>query len=144
MIARFQKESHRSALVSANKFNQQLEANLESHAIEGMVFKADATNAQNIARGLAERKVDLVLADVPYGWHSQWQKVNEDTESQITMQKSSQTPIEAMLSALHSILNPGAVLAIACDKSQKIQHERYLRLERFQVGRRRIQILLNQ
>lgn len=143
MIDRFQKESHRSALESARKFHRQLEANLESHAIEGMVFQADATDAQYMAVGLAERQVDLVLADVPYGWHSQWQMVNGDTESQLTVQKASQTPIDAMLRALDSILNPGTVFAIAYDKSQKIQHERYLRLERFQVGKRRILILQN-
>ena len=144
MIARFNKESHRNALVSARKFYGQLEANLESHAIEGKVFQADATDTQSMARKLTERKVDLVLADVPYGWHSQWQMVNGDTDSQLTVQKTSQTPIEAMLSALQSILNPGTVLAIACDKSQKIQDEKFLRLERFQVGKRRIWILLHQ
>jgi hypothetical protein len=94
-----------------------------------------------MALGLAGRRVDLVLADVPYGWHSQWQIVDGGTESQPTEQITSLTPIEAMLRALHSILNPGAVLAVAYDKSQKIQHERYHRLERFQVGKRRIMIL---
>lgn len=141
MSANFQKESHRSALVSARKFQQQLIKNLESHAIEGMVFQADATDGQNIALGLARQQVDLVLADVPYGWRSQWQMVNGDTESQLSLQKASQTPIETMLSALHSILNPGAVLAIAYDKSQKIQNDKFARLERFQVGKRRILIL---
>jgi hypothetical protein len=143
MIDRFDKESHRSALMSARKFQRQLNKNLESHAIKRMVFQADATDAQNMAVGLAERQVDLVLVDVPYGWHSQWQMVNGDTESQLTVQKASQTPINAMLRALDSILNPGTMFAIAYDKSQKIQHERYLRLERFQVGKRRIMILQN-
>jgi SAM-dependent methyltransferase len=144
MVTAFHKDSHRSALVSARKFYQQLEINLESHAIEGVVFQADATDTQNIARGLAGRKVDLVLADVPYGWHSQWQMGNGDLESQFSLQAASHTPIEAMLSAMHSILDPGVVLAIAYDKSQKIQSEQFLRLERFQVGKRQIQILLNQ
>jgi tRNA G10 N-methylase Trm11 len=112
--------------------------------IEGTVFQADATNAQNMALGLAGRQVDLVLADVPYGWHSQWQVVKGNKESQPTEQKAIRTPIEAMLSALHSMLSPGAVLAVAYDKSQKIQHERYHRLERFQVGKRRILILQNE
>ena len=144
MIATYQKESHQSALISARKLFRQLDINLKSHTIEGIVFQADATDSQNMALGLAERQIDLVLADVPYGWHSQWQMVNGETNSQLTVQKSSQTPIEAMLSALHSILNPGAVLAIAYDKSQKFQHEKFRRLERFQVGKRRIQILQNQ
>lgn len=143
MIARFHKASHRNALESAREFYRQLESNLESHAIEGTVFQADATNAQNIALGLTGQQVDLILADVPYGWHSQWQIANEDKESQLTVQTAHLTPIEAMLRALHSILNPGAVLAIAYDKSQKFQQGKYLRLERFQVGKRRILILQN-
>jgi len=141
MRSAYQKESHTSALVSAQKFSQQLEVNLESHAIERMVFQADATDAQNMALELAERQVNLVLADVPYGWHSQWQMGNGELESQFTVREDSQKPIEAMLSALHSILNPGAVLAIAYDKSQKIQNDKFARLERFQVGKRRILIL---
>lgn len=141
MIAKFQKESHRSALASARKFYRQLEVNLKSHAIEGLVFQADATDAQNMGCGLAERRVDLVLADVPYGWHSQWQMGNGDRELQFSVREDSQTPIDAMLNSMQWILDPGAVLAISYDKSQKIQHEKYLRLERFQVGKRRILIL---
>jgi 23S rRNA G2445 N2-methylase RlmL len=142
MVAKFHKESHQSALVSARQFYRQLEVKLQTHAVEGMCFQTDATDAQNMSRGLAERQVDLILADVPYGWHSQWQIKDGDVRSQFSAQDASQTPIEAMLSALHSILEPGAVLAIAYDKSQKIQHDKFLRLERFQVGKRRILILL--
>ena len=143
MISTFQKESHTSALVSAKKFREQLELNLNSHAIDRVVFQADATDAQNIACGLAERQVDLVLADVPYGWHSKWQRGSAGLELQPSKKKSGQTPIDAMLDAMHDILKPGVVLVIASDKGQKIKHKEFHRLERFQVGKRRIYILQN-
>jgi hypothetical protein len=43
-----------------------------------------------------------------------------------------------MLEALLPLLNSGAVLAIATDKKQKVAHPKYARLERFQLGKRRI------
>jgi hypothetical protein len=42
------------------------------------------------------------------------------------------------LEALHPLLKPLALVAIATDKAQKIPAEKYRRLERFQVGKRRI------
>ena len=141
MISTFQKESHTSALVSAGKFRERLELNLVSHAINQVVFQADAMDAQNMARGFAEGQVDLVLADVPYGWHSKWHMGSGDLKSQPSKKEAGQTPIDVMLDAIHDILKPGGVLAIAFDKSQKIKHKRFRRLERFQVGKRRIFIL---
>jgi hypothetical protein len=52
-----------------------------------------------------------------------------------------QPAVEQMLKALRPILKPESVVAVAADKGQKIQHENYIRLEKFQVGRRRIELL---
>jgi hypothetical protein len=46
-----------------------------------------------------------------------------------------------MLDALLPNLDPGTVLALAADKSQKIAHEGYRRLERFQIGKRQVTLL---
>ncbi len=132
MRNQFGKESHATALESARRFHQQLRQNLKSHAIRPYVFQADATDPQSIQRGLGQRQVDLVLADVPYGWHSAW----------ITEARERGRPVIAsMLEALHPSLTSGAVVAVAADKSQKIQSAKFHRLERFQIGKRRIFIL---
>jgi hypothetical protein len=49
-----------------------------------------------------------------------------------------------MLQALHPLLRPGAVVAIAADKGQKAQLASYQRLAHFQIGKRRIFILTPQ
>jgi len=134
LLSAYNKESHAGALASARKFRQRLDHNLDSHTIETTIFQADTTDAQWMGRGLGEMQVDLVLADVPYGWHSQWQKGNGESGTD-------HTPVWQMLEALHFIAKPGAVVAVAADKSQKTKHERYRRLERFQIGRRRVFIL---
>jgi hypothetical protein len=136
MIVAYQKESHKDALASARKFRQQLEANLGSHTIETAVFQADAANSQSMGCGLGESQVDLVLADVPYGWHSEWQAEGGEWGNE-----NDQAPLWQMLEAMQTLLKPGTVVAIAVDKGQKVKHKKYLRLERFQAGRRRFFIL---
>jgi hypothetical protein len=131
LLAEFGKASHAAALESARQFRQQLTANLRSHTIDTHVFQADATDPEGIRRGLGNRPIDLVLADVPYGWHSAWVASEEDDHP----------PVVKMLQALQPFLKPGAVIAIATDKSQKIRLTSYQRLERFQIGKRRIFIL---
>jgi hypothetical protein len=49
--------------------------------------------------------------------------------------------VTQMLETLHPLLKPGSMVAIAADKGQKIHHHNYQRLERFQIGKRRIFIL---
>jgi hypothetical protein len=77
--------------------------------------------------------VDIVFADVPYGWHSQWRELSSDLESR--------TPLWAVLDALSDILTLTSLVAIVSDKQQKASHESYQRVEQFQVGKRRAVIL---
>jgi hypothetical protein len=134
MLSMYHKESHTDALRSARKFRDQLAVNLESHAIDRKIFQADATNPESIKQGLGNKQVNLVLADVPYGWHSEWRTQNEDL-------KADQTPVWKFLDAMHAILEPGAVVTIIANKNQKVKHDRFRRCERFQIGKRRIFIL---
>jgi hypothetical protein len=46
-----------------------------------------------------------------------------------------------MLAALLPVLSGTSIVAIVSDKGQKAVHERYRRLEQFQVGKRRVTIL---
>jgi hypothetical protein len=131
LLADFGKASHAAALESARQFREQLTANLRSHAIATHVFQADAADPNSVRRGLGNRPADLVMGDVPYGWHSTW----------AASEAGDHPPVVRMLLALHPLLRPGAVVAIATDKGQKIRLASYQRLERFQIGKRRIFIL---
>ena len=73
MLAEFNKDSHRDALESALQFRRTLKANLNSHQIPTRVFRANALDSQALRQGLGSTPIDLVLADVPYGWHSDWE-----------------------------------------------------------------------
>lgn len=129
LLAAYGKESHRQALLEARAFLAQLEEALTRQPIEIKVFQADATQAESLAGGLNSQAIDLILADVPYGCHSQWQSA------------AGTTPLEQMLSALEAHINPRCVLAIASDKGQKVRHPAYQRLEQFNLGRRRVTFL---
>lgn len=46
-----------------------------------------------------------------------------------------------MLDGLLELLAPDGLVVIASDKGQKAMHEKYQRLDHFQVGKRRVVIL---
>jgi hypothetical protein len=132
MLNDFGKVSHAEAAQSAIRFRDQWVVNQESHSIQVRTFQADSMDSDAIKRGLGDQAINILLADVPYGQHSEWGGSSlEDLY----------TPTGEMLQALIPVLSPGAVLAIVTRKQEKIQHPGYRRFERFQVGKRRIELL---
>jgi len=134
MLAEYKKASHEAALKSAETLRKRLLGLVGTHQVDVCLFAADATDSQAVGEKLAGRKVDVVIADIPYGRHSSWQIADAS-------QASSLSPAWQMLEALLPILSLRSVVAIASDKRQKISHARYRRLERFQVGKRRVVLL---
>lgn len=132
LLADFGKASHAGALESALRFQRDLAVRLASHNIPTKVFQANVTDTQALRQGLGSQPIDLILSDVPYGWHSKWGGYR-------TLQDG--TPIWQMLNALAELINPRTIVVIAADKSQEISHRRYQRLERFQMGKRKIVFL---
>jgi hypothetical protein len=132
MLSAYNKESHAGALESAKRFRRQLNINLKKHAIQTQVFQADSTESQAIHQGTGDAEIDILLADVPYGWHSTWQK---DTDDRFP------NPIWKMLDAIRIVLSYQSVIAIAADKRPKVWREGYQRLDKFKVGKRQIVIL---
>lgn len=125
----YQKASHADALTSAKKFQKQLKDNQRTHAIKTKIFQADAASSETVARWLGHQTVDIIMADIPYGWHSSWVAAGEQD----------QPPAAQMLQALQSLLKPGALVAIAADKGQKVRGSAQLqRVEHFRVGKRRV------
>jgi 23S rRNA (guanine2535-N1)-methyltransferase len=129
MAVAYGKVSHQEAIASAEKFRVLLLS--QNRQIGTRLFAADATDSQTLYQKL-DKKVDIVITDVPYGWHSAWQG---ETVGQ------GMTPVQQMLEALRPVLTESGVVAVAADRQQKIQHEAYRRVERFQVGKRQVVLL---
>ena len=125
MLAEYGKDFHRQALESALRLRGRLAE--QAHLLPARTFQADATVRAALAHGLAGMQADLVLADVPYGWHSDWQ---------FTGASAPPDPLYAMLEALSGVLAPGGVVVVICDKAQKPAHPVYKRLDRIRIGRR--------
>jgi hypothetical protein len=133
MLASYGKASHAAALESARTLRRRLLGLVEGHQVATRLFRADATDGEALGRQLGDRRVDVVLTDVPYGWHSTWQVPDA--------RQASASPMWQMLEALRRVVSPDAALAIAADKRQKVSHQGYQRIERFRVGKRQVAIL---
>lgn len=122
------KPSHGDALSSALRLKAQLSDHLALHVIETCCFRADVTDRVSLTTGWPGRSIDVVLTDISYGRHAVWQTAQEQ-------------PVWSMLDALRAVLADHTVLAVAADKGQRVVHEGYDRLERFQIGRRQVVLL---
>ncbi len=130
MIRQFDKPSHKEACESAQRLKAGLLESLKNHAIMVRTF-----NANIMADPLTDHfatPVDLVITDIPYGNHSSWIGLSGDAHSE---------PSWYMLQSLCDILTPHSLVAIASNKQQKISHDRYRRVDHFQIGKRRVVIL---
>jgi 16S rRNA G966 N2-methylase RsmD len=130
LLNQYGKESHREALESARTLQQRIKFLAREHPIQIDVFQADVFERQALKNHFRDRKADIVFSDVPYGLRSRWQASG-----------TIQNPLWTMLDVLLEILTPESLVAIASDKTQKPAHEKYRRLEHFQVGKRRVVIL---
>jgi hypothetical protein len=183
MIERFGKESHRAALLSAQALRRKLDEPPSQTPLLFRVIQANAFDAPSLQLSLAGARIDLVITDVPYGWHSAWRGANAGGANAgganagganagganagganagganagganagganagganaggANAGGAQGDPLFALLATLEGLLHPESVVAIISDKGQKAAHPSYRRLERFQVGRRRIEIL---
>jgi len=132
LLEQYGKESHREALRSASRLQENLSAFTEKSPIKTRVFQAGALDRNAILTHIQPHSVDILFTDVPYGRHSQWSAADLN---------ESPNPLTAMLDAVLDVLSPSSVVAVASDKGQKAAHERFQRVEHFQVGKRRVAIL---
>lgn len=126
MIEKYGKDSHKDALKSASLLKEKI----DKHNLTLRTFQANALISEDLLGSLKQGSVDIVFTDVPYGQLSNWQDANEMSN-----------PLWSMLDSLLGVLSESSIVAIVSDKGQKVSHEGYQRLERFQVGKRRVIIL---
>jgi methylase of polypeptide subunit release factors len=129
MLHLYHKESHKGALESLSRLQDQVNQLTTVRPIQTRIFRTDATDAASLQEGLRDTYIDMVITDIPYGQHSEWE------------QTRASDPVWAMLEALLSFLSPKSILVVASDKQQKIAHEKYQRLEKFQIGKRQVVFL---
>ncbi len=129
MVRLYDKESHKGALESITRMQEQINRLTAVRPIQTRVFRANALEATSLRAGLQGVEIDVVFSDIPYGQHSQW-KENQTPD-----------PAWALLEALFEFLSPMSFVAIASDKLQKATHDKYERLEKFQLGKRQVVIL---
>jgi SAM-dependent methyltransferase len=129
MVRLYDKESHKGALESITRIQEQVNQLTAVRPIQTRVFRANATDAASLREGLQGTCIDMVITDIPSGSHSQW------AETQVP------DPAWAMLEALLEFLSQKSMLAVATDKQQKISHEKYQQLEKLQIGKRQVVFL---
>ena len=132
MVDQYNKDSHREALTSAQILRNKLTGFVTESPLRIKVFQASALDREIILHNIKANSVDLVFTDVPYGQHAQWHGAGSGETS---------NSLWSMLDALIGILSSSSLLAIVSDKRQKATHERFQRVEHFQIGKRRVVML---
>ncbi|WMJ87134.1 hypothetical protein [Anaerocolumna sp. MB42-C2] len=113
------KESHEEALQSAIKLHKKLEgSNIITRVFTANVF-------ENL---ILNKTPDIIITDVPYGEIVTWEGADNGN-------------IDLLLDSLYSICNNETVIGICMDKSQKNTNDKFQRLEKQQIGKRRFEIL---
>lgn len=129
----YNKESHAQALGSVIRLAQRLR-NLPGGTLPSRVFQANGLDSAAIGREIQSRPPDLVISDIPYGWMTGWQTPG-------AVETDPRQPAAQLLEALLPWLPSGALVAIASDKRQRVAHDCFRRVERFQIGKREITYL---
>jgi tRNA G10 N-methylase Trm11 len=129
MSERYGKTSHKDALRSAQILKSNSLTLAQKYPVSARVFRANSTEKKEMFNNLGRESVDIVFTDVPYGQHSDWDS------------PAGTEPIKAMLDVLRNGLSGSSLVAITSDKRQKVSHEKYQRIEQFQIGKRQAVIL---
>ncbi|MEM6766764.1 MAG: hypothetical protein AAF655_17650 [Bacteroidota bacterium] len=116
----YQKPTHQDALESL----QRLREKASSPSVR--LFEKDALQpVESEEQGFL---ADVILTDAPYGQMISWAGGTEE-------------PLENMLTHLSPVLSLDGLVAIVTHKQQKVNHQAYLRVEKFGVGKRKVEIL---
>ncbi len=118
---RFDRVSHAAAAEDARRL------------LAGMATASDITRPGALAGRIAVGHIDMVITDVPYGNRSAWSTNADEAVPSVS-------PIGRMLETVQPVLAPGAVVAVVCGKDQRATHPAFRRVERWQLGRRRIEL----
>ncbi len=119
LIELYGKASHRDAVASADRLGDFLaDSNIES--VE--TFPADITKPGEVPERC--RDLNLVITDLPYGDIVSWTGDSAD-------------PVNDLFELAYERMAPSrSVLAIIADKSRKLRHDKFKRLQSVKIGKR--------
>lgn len=123
LYAQFGKKSHSDAMESAKRLIDLLKE--YDRIPETDIFQADILS-KDVLQNRAF-KADIVLTDVPYGNLVSWQGNKDEA-------------MNGLLDNLIPILKSGSIVAVCSDKQQHISSDKYIRLERHQIGKRKFEL----
>ena len=123
-IQEYKKDSHKEALKSA----ELLKTKTESLNIKTEVFQFNVLNTDSLPK--FANKIDIIIADVPYGKLTKWEGLKEGTN-----------PIQVFLDKIQDRLSKTAIVAIILDKKQDIKYDGYRKIKSFKIVKRKIVLL---
>ena len=119
----YNKASHISALESAERLSHFI---IGSTMEKVTTFQSDVTATNHNSE--LRNKLNIVITDLPYGDIVTWSSTSSD-------------PIRDFFDHVFEILDHShSVLAVIADKSQKLKHEKFKRIELVKVGKRQVGI----
>ena len=134
LAERYEKPSYKTALRYAHELRRQVLEFVKKHSVHTELFRANGTDKRAINERLKNERVDIVISDVPYGEQTVWEALPSSS-------MMSESQIWQILEVLRAVITERAVVAIIADKKQRIGHDKYQRVERFQVGKRQVVLL---
>lgn len=117
MLQLYGKPSHGEALESAKRIKDVIK-----HEMNIDIFEADCTKPQN-----TDKKIDIIITDVPYGNLVDWKGEQE-------------SGMNVMMTQLSKIANRSTILAISMDKHEKVNNGEWEKLEKNIIGKRKFMI----
>lgn len=123
LYKQYQKTSHLEAIDSTKRLYNMVEMNSSKPITH--VFQADVLSKDSLIH--KEFKANIIITDVPYGNKVSWQGSNSNDLNQL-------------LENLIPILNIDSVIAVCSDKKQKINADKFIRLEKQLIGNRKFEI----
>jgi len=117
LYERFNKTSHKDAEESAIKLLNMIQKDIDVQLFQMNIL-------QDIQIDISP---DIVITDIPYGDLATWQ--------------GGTGTVSRLLESLTKICTNETIIAICSDKKQKINCERFKRLEKQNIGKRRFEIL---
>lgn len=127
---RYHKSAHREALLSLGRLGKLSEQSSISPKVE--LLQADILNPGAVFAGLTW-KADIIIADVPYGKMTAW--VGKDDADH------SESNLDRLFQNLSPIRNETTITALISDKTQKLKISSVYRLDKFNIGKRKVEIV---
>lgn len=107
----------------------------QDHPMSYRLARADAGSPDEVASAVGEGlHIDVAMVDVPYEDLSEWR-------GSLSALGSRDLAISRLLGSLLGVLSPGAVVAVASTKKDKVAHPAYQQRRRFKLGKRKVTYL---